>query len=364
MSAVELSSSAISLATSGRDVKPIAELRVLTLNVWIDEAPKRCGDQVAALRAVDPDIFCLQEAFSMKVARTFEEAFAQEYEVVRFQSRLSYGAVLSLTVYTFILSLVSFCLWCIDQLVVSGQLVLQSCVIGAFGTGLSLTILTLYTNPKNLVDFLFGNKTGLMLLAKRSVIEHMTTDVSLFKEWRYDYLNWVRPRGYVQISGFLNIQEEGNDVRVPFKVVTSHLDQVITQKEGHGRIAQAREIMRRELDGFKGLVVMAGDWNCTPHDNPGGTRCGTYDAMRLEMDDAWHGDHGLGATWDQVGNPLAVSKANDMAYQNTELLQWRCDITFWKNTTSQKVCVKSCEILFQPPELVSDHYGLLTTFSF
>jgi len=345
-------------------MKPISELRVLTLNVWIDEAPMRCGDQVAAVKEVDPDILCLQEAFSMKVVQTFEEAFAQEYEMVRFQNRLSLGAVLSLIVYTFILFLVSLCLWSIVLLVVVGQVTMHSCVINALGTSVGLAGCTLYLNPKNLGDFLFGNKTGLVLFAKRSVIESVESDATLFEEWSYDYLNWVRPRGYVKMSGFFNTQKQGQEVRVPFKVLTSHLDQVITQPAGHGRIAQATEMMRSELEGYEGFLVMAGDWNFTPSDNPGGTSCRTYEAMREKMEDAWDGQHGLGATWDQVGNSLAVSKANDMAYQNAERLQWRCDIVFWKNFTSHNVSVKSCEILFKPPQqaAVSDHYGLLATF--
>merc|ERR1712187_369213 len=114
------------------------------------------------------------------------------------------------------------------------------------------------------------------------------------------------------------------------------------QPKGRGRIAQAKQMMQK-LQGFQGFVVMAGDWNCTPMDNPGGTTCGTYETIRAEMNDAWNGKVELGATWDQLDNPLAVSKTNDVAYQNVERLQWRCDIIFWQDTYNKRIKLNSSQ---------------------
>lgn len=321
------------------------QLRVLTLNVWFEQVAFRWKDQVSAILGLKPDVICLQEVQSMDVAKRFREAFGSEYECAQFKGRLNFGAVATLGIAWGVFYLP----WALAPLLG----VMPRHKLGASLSALFLSVL-LWRNPAQFAGFLIGNRSGLLLFAKKEKVKSIRTSTKLFQEWLYDPLDWVRPRGFLTIDACLQADA---GTAMPFKVITTHLDQVVDQPAGRGRVRQAKELLD-EVSDFEGFALIAADLNCTKVGVPGGTSCGTYEMMRKEMADAWDVNKEPCVTWDQVNNPLAVSQLNDLAYGEGNTIQTQADYVLWKHKGSGKVSCSACDVIFKDPPL-SDHYGIL-----
>lgn len=328
------------------------ELSVLTYNVWYEQVAQRWQEQVKAIRKLKPDIICLQEVQSLEVAKHFIKEFSAEYECARFEGRLSLGTILVLGIAWLLL----YAIWALCQQL---GLIGQRPLVGGLLSMLCL-LLILWRDPSQVTGFLLGNRTGLLLFVKKGKILSTRTSATLFREWYYDPLNWVRPRGFLTIDGELQVGQN----KIPLKVMTSHLDQPIQQAEGRGRVRQAEEMLEG-IEQFQGLALLAGDLNCTRRNAPGGTSCGTYECIIKHMEDAWGVNKEPCFTWDQVENPLAVSTMNDLAYGNNSPLRQQVDYAFSKLGPMGAVSVScsSCQVVFDKGvDIQSDHYGILARF--
>lgn len=318
------------------------ELRVLTLNVWMLEAPTRRNQQVAAIRKLNPDIVCLQEAFSMRLINAFRKAFSAEYEMVRFRGRCSIGAIMVVALFYSIIVAPWFALAAFG---------INRVKIGAIAS-LVICALILLCNPGEVTAFLCGNRTGLLLLVRRDRIIGLDTSAHFFQEWKLDYLNLLRPRGFLCATGAL--RSSSGDL--PFQVLTSHLDQQPDQPKGRGRFMQSKELME-QVSSFDGLTVLAGDLN---FDESEGGDAGPYRVITEQMEDAWDGNDDPGITWDQIQNPLCQHPVSEFAYGAAS--QHRYDYVFWRQKGRGRAVRRSCEVVFKDAEAMSDHYGVLAVF--
>lgn len=286
----------------------------------------------------------------MKVADEFRKAFSDEYTCVNFHGRLSTGSVALLALIWGIF----FTPW-----LLLAKLGFPNIKIGGALSAL-LVAGILWKNPAQMTGFVIGNRSGNLLFVRKANTRCLSTSATLFKEWIYDYLNWVRPRGYLLFNGVLEVK----DKQFPFRVATSHLDQLPSQPVGRGRVRQAKEMLA-QLTNFEGLSLLTGDLNCTPLGVHGGTTCGTYELIKEHMYDSWEGNKEPCITWDQVENPLAVSALNDVAYGKAEgqspHYRQQVDYIFFKHQGAGTVKRRSCEVVFKENP-VSDHYGVLAIF--
>eukprot|EP00930_Biecheleria_cincta_P104868 TRINITY_DN97329_c0_g1_i1.p1 TRINITY_DN97329_c0_g1~~TRINITY_DN97329_c0_g1_i1.p1 ORF type:complete len:340 (-),score=48.47 TRINITY_DN97329_c0_g1_i1:55-1074(-) len=334
------------------------ELSVLTFNVWYEQVAKRWPAQVIAIRKLKPDIICLQEVQSLDVANHFCKEFSAEYKCARFEGRLSLGTMFVLGIAWLLLyAFWAFCqqLGIIDQRPILGGLLSVLCLL-----------LILWRDPAQATGFLLGNRTGLLLFVRKEKMLSTRLSATLFREWQYDYLNWVRPRGFLTVDAELQVGQS----KIPLKVMSSHLDQPIQQVEGRGRVRQAEEMLE-QIKQFQGLALLAGDLNCTKSNVPGGTSCGTYELIRKHMKDACEVNKDPTSseikqcfTWDQVENPLARSTMNDLAYGSSSPLRQQVDYVFWQHQGPiGNISCSSCQVVFnEDGNLLSDHYGMLAKF--
>merc|ERR1719401_2951590 len=91
--------------------------------------------------------------------------------------------------------------------------------------------------------FLTGNKTGLaMLIRKKKVELHVGNPVIFSRQaLEQDFLNWMRPRGFLLARGRLMIK--GWRAFMPVRVISTHLNQPPQQHGLKGRHLQVEELM-------------------------------------------------------------------------------------------------------------------------
>jgi len=341
-------------------------LTVLTLNVWVKDARTRLKDQIQSIRQLDPDVICLQEVFDAGVLHKYGSAFP-DYELVAFGKSCTSCAAVTLVAGVAVGALL---VWAAVNLVL--LLLLGIKLQWLILQPVAMVLVCLVSRHHFWFVFLWGNKTGLAMLVRRSAIE-LNLDQRLCHVFSpqghaEDCLNKMRPRGYILVPGRLRLRGMVEPLRV--NLMTTHLNQPMRQPRGAGRHRQVQELIDRLTeDSCDGLVVVAGDLNATPPCTKGGTNCNTYRSMTEHLSDAWtmanSHDRSEGLTWDQQENPLCVSSVNRMFF-GAKTLRWRCDYIFWRCTgpclEDASAVLKSCEMVFTGKQAVSDHFGVLATF--
>jgi len=362
-------SSRCSWDSDAAEADVLGTLKVLTLNVWVKDARTRMKEQVRGIRRLDPDVICLQEVFDAGVLYQYGHAFP-DYELVAFGKTCTSCAAVTLitgmALGTAVVCLVTNLL----LMLFSGIISLEWLLIQP----LAVLVVFLVTRHHFFFVFLWGNKTGLAMLVRRSAI-----DVDLDQKpcqvfsplgHAEDFLNILRPRGYISVPGRLRLRGTLRRT-LNINLMTTHLNQPVVQPRGAGRHRQVQEIVDRSTeDSCKGLTVVGCDLNATPPGTQGGTSCNTYRAMAEHFSDAWAGVHsndvGQGLTWDQKENPLCISALNSL-FWGIKTLRWRCDYVFWRYQQEPDledivVSVRSCDMVFTGGDAVSDHYGIFAVF--
>lgn len=359
-------SSRCSWDSDSTEADVLGSLKVLTLNVWVKDARARMKEQVQGIRRLDPDVICLQEVFDAGVLHQYGHAFP-DYELVAFGKACTSCAAVTLITG---MALGAAIVWAITNVVimlVSGIIRLEWLLIQP----LAVLVVFLVTRHHFFFVFLWGNKTGLAMLVRRSTIEVDLDQkpCQAFSPLGHadDFLNILRPRGYILVPGKLRLRGSMRRT-LDVNLMTTHLNQPLVQSRGGGRHRQVQEIVDRLTDdSCKGLTVVGCDLNATPPGTQGGTSCNTYRAMAEHFSDAWDGVHsndvGSGLTWDQKENPLCISSLNSFFF-GIKMLRWRCDYVFWRcsQEPDMVVSVRSCDMVFTGGDAVSDHYGIFSVF--
>jgi len=347
----------------------LARLSVLTLNVWVKDARMRIKDQLDGIRRLDPDVICLQEVFDAGVLLQYGHAFP-DYELVAFGKTCTSCAAVTLIMGMCLGAALVWVTVSMLLLLCSGTLRWEWLMLHP----LAVLFAFLATRHHFFFVFLWGNKTGLAMLVRRSAIEldldHKPCHVFSPLGHTEDFLNVLRPRGYILVPGKLTLRGRRRD-SVSVSLMTTHLNQPIWQPRGVGRHRQVQELVDRLTeDACKGLVVVGCDLNATPPGTRGGTSCNTYRSITDHLSDAWLETHsndlGKGLTWDQQENPLCISSLNKV-FWGLKTLRWRCDYVFWRCAREPgfedlSVSVRSCDMVFTGADAVSDHYGVHAIF--
>jgi len=357
-------------AEVGDDTTRLAQVSILTLNVWVNKATENVHRQIAGIRAYGPDIICLQEVFSLEVLNSYRNAFP-DHRLVAFEREYTCLATVSFfaalvvppTLYAGCVALPLYSLSAINHVGWPCLLLWLICLAGHAA---------LFLNHY-FVPFLVGNMTGLALLVRDDGkwLEQLSTRCELFSYplgQAEDFLNRLRPRGFLLASGYIRLR--GWAELLPIRIATTHLNQPPVQPVGSGRHQQVKELCRVLLEhqNHGGLVLLGADLNATPPATQSGTLCSTYTDMCESLTDAWDALNASdpnvdGLTWDQCENPLCLSALNSIFY-GTSPLRWRCDYIFWRCDKSPSlpdvnVSFRSCNMVFVGDDAISDHFGVL-----
>lgn len=353
--------------TAASDIS-LGQVSVLTLNVWVNRAETNVCAQIEGIRKYSPDIICLQEVFSVPVLKAYQKAFP-EYEFVAFGRGFTCLGTLAFTALLLIPATVF-------ALMASALLYLVSTIETVWLPLLAwppcLLMHMHFFRKHYFWPFLVGNLTGLALMVRKdetrlSKLTAKCTKFSYPLGHAEDFLNSLRPRGLLTVSG--QIQLRGREETFPIHIATTHLNQPPAQSPGAGRHQQVKEICESFLKpGDGGLILLGADLNASPPGTDSGTQCSTYEEITRHLSDAWcatnpSDPNADGLTWDQKENPMCQSAMNSLFY-GTRPLRWRCDYLLWGHRPTAcakdvKVSVKSCDMVFVGDAAVSDHYGVL-----
>lgn len=355
------------------DDSVLGTISVLTLNVWVNKAQENIHRQVVGIRKLKPDVICLQEVFHIGVLEGYRANFP-DYHLMAFGKGFSFNATAILLICYIILSglVWAWLVWVLLR--VSGHFMKEWLLLIPFST----LIVFWWTRKNYLYPFLLGNRTGLVLLVRRCA------ELEIDSEWQScvmfspkeghqaDILNILRPRGFIMALGRLRLK---NDQHLPVKFCTTHLNQPPIQAPGVGRHQQIKELVAALCKKDGSLCICGADLNAPPPGTDNGTTCTTYQDMCLHFNDAWLAHHECpdpnvdGLTWDQQENPMCITATNAVFY-GAECLRWRCDYIMWSYKsedvadTAKRVAisVRSCDIVLDKEDSVSDHYGVLAVF--
>lgn len=240
------------------------------------------------------------------------------------------------------------------------------------------------------IAFLTGNRTGLAMLVRRSLMdidEKNVRCVAFSREGHAaDVLNILRPRGLISVPGLLHLRAGEPPVRVRFG--TTHLNQPVEQALGDGRHKQVEEVFAHCVNDDE-LFILGCDLNATPPGTTLGSDCQTYSDMTARLSDAWTVANPSdptrdGLTWDLQENKMWTSNWSRIFY-GSGVFRWRCDYIFWRkpahgdraprkhgleSETSDRLqrsseltfAVRSCDVVFAGPDAVSDHFGVHAVF--
>lgn len=344
----------------------LAQISVLTLNVWVNKALANVQRQCEGISGLNPDFICLQEVFSMPVLRAYQRAFPH-YELVAFGRQWTRNATIAFAVGLLVPPTIYWGCLALFFSAISrpAPLLLLWCACFVFHA-------LLFKNHY-CVPFFLGNLTGLAILARKDSnrFGEFTASCVPFSHPEgqgADFLNVFRQRGFLTVKGMLQIH--GRLEPLPICIATTHLNQPPEQAPFTGRHQQVQELCaaldEEQKDG--GLVVLGADLNATPPGTLRGTTCSTYTDLMERFSDAWCSKHTSdpnvdGLTWDQRENPMCQSALNSLFY-GTDPLRWRCDYILWNHTSPPSlpdlsVSIRSCDMVLTGDNAVSDHYGVL-----
>jgi len=392
------------------DPSLVGRISVLSLNVWVNNARENAVLQIKRIRALQPDVICLQEVFHLDVLEAYRLGFP-EYTLVAFGRAHNVSALLALL--GIMISLAT--LFANVILFIERWAPARWRMIWLFGLPVIMLAYSRLIRHHWTIAFLTGNRTGLALLVRTATIDvdENNARCNLFSREGHaaDLLNILRPRGYISVPGTFKVGEGSESLAVRFS--TTHLNQPLEQALGDGRHRQVREILHHCLRDNE-LFIIGCDLNATPPGTLNGSDCNTYMDMAAKTDDCWilcnpSDPTRDGLTWDQRSNPMCNSPINRLFY-GSKPLRWRCDYIFFRGPTVPQVgpgsaqasqasqaaqaaqaeqagpsvqavqpvekagkadkankplldvSVKSCDMVFTGSEAVSDHFGIHTVF--
>lgn len=359
---------------SEADPARVGRLSVLTLNVWVNKAQQNIRRQVQSIRALRPDVICLQEVFHLDVLEAYQKSFP-DYVFIAFGRSHNLSALVAVLLIMVAVSTGFSALIMIIERATHGRWRTTWLVVGP----LLMLLYTRLIRHHWAVAFLTGNRTGLAMLVRREKITLNKEGVHCvpFSPQGHadDVLNLLRPRGFISVSGTMRLK---NGTEMPVRFVTTHLNQPVLQERREGRHRQVAEILQH-ASAEDEFFVMGCDLNATPPGTTKGSECNTYSNISAELNDAWSAvnpanPNSDGLTWDQVSNPLCCRSFVNDSFYGTTPLRWRCDFIFWRHAERRKSCnllstqktpavkVRRCEMVFTGKASVSDHFGVYSVF--
>jgi endonuclease/exonuclease/phosphatase family metal-dependent hydrolase len=368
----------------------LKRLRVLTLNVWVNNARENSKNQIRSIRELNPDVIFLQEVFHIDVLEAYRTGFP-DYHLVAFHRAHNVAAVIAVVaLYLLVAAFFAAAILLVEKLTTND--IWRA--IWTVSIPVMMAIYARFVRHHWTIAFLTGNRTGLALLLRRDLVDVQESQCVVYSRAGHvgDLLNILRPRGFISVVARLKLP--GTRCSLPVRFVTTHLNQPLEQSLGDGRHRQVKEVFNRCLQNQE-FLVLGGDFNATPPGTNNGSDCNTYRDLTHELSDAWADTNPSdpmrdGLTWDQEENHMSVSPLNAL-WWGSALIRWRCDYIFWRHqkgaanevptkykTVSPpplcdkpaateeaqdcKVSLQACSLAFTGDAAVSDHYGVHAVF--
>lgn len=334
-------------------------LSVLTFNVYpglilphTDLFPHRIAAQVTALRALQPDIVCLQELFCAKSFTVLKNAFS-DYDVRWDEAaeeppdnqhprrRHRCRPIDPLLIGAIIETLLFIAVWCSSWRPLLLVPLLTLSVIGA------AMLLLLLSRNSGLWALLTNRRTGLAIMVRReraSVAAHL---VKRFATQGGDPLNLVAPRGFSRTT--LSVKSECQCGPGVVYVFNTHLNALGPSSY---RTAQAHQLASEIKEVSKcARIIVCGDFNEQPLLSSGVRGClegsGECDAYLMNADPLQL------PTYCPALNPLAHGTKNECLDH----------IYFKPGSKEGLIPTESSKLVFtETAPCLSDHYGLIAHF--
>lgn len=331
------------------------------------DGSERLKLQVERIKAMGPDIICLQEACSDGVERHYREALADLYGSFNdTQAPEPLGKVLLFFIYLLLSSFLAFCFHCVldmwdsfsfpssplraksiqhsdfTHLLLALVLMCKAYIIVSWSMSKCCLIGFLKGKVKASTVILWRKDRFAVVCEKDAVTRELVPvemSTTFFQEQRGDWLNLVRPRGYLTARLLFH--------GMPLYVVNTHLN---LGEQGY-RQRQVEELTRHcQVLGEEGSVVVCGDFNVTPDSEEVQLLC-----RRAGLKDALAEKGCVEPTWSSR-NPLTHGVLRECDH--------RCDFIFYRGlvgTGGHRMVNRRCRLAlpFWGNTWLSDHFGIV-----